>query len=118
DQKKFLPQPLKIPASNKKKKKNSQNPIPLYNGPVTRSRTGKLPSSSIKLYKDDIDELLKQTTVKLKNEQPPVPKSAISKHCGTALIHRYPGDIGRFDCCTGVQGGIIGPSRILKKSIK
>ncbi|CAF4673899.1 unnamed protein product [Rotaria sp. Silwood1] len=80
DQKKFLPQSLKIPASNKKKKKNSQNPIPLYNGPITRSRTGKLPSSSIKLYKDDIDELLKQTTVKLKNEQPPVPKSAISKH--------------------------------------
>ncbi|CAF4203659.1 unnamed protein product, partial [Rotaria sordida] len=57
-----------------------QNPIPLYNGPVTRSRTGKLPSSSIKLYKDDIDELLKLTIVKLKNEQLPVPKSAISKH--------------------------------------
>ncbi|CAF4387530.1 unnamed protein product [Rotaria sp. Silwood2] len=80
DQKKFLPQPVKIPEKKKKKKKTSQNPIPLYTGPITRSRTGKLPSSSIILYKDDIDELLKQTTVKLKNEEPPVPKSAISKH--------------------------------------
>ncbi|CAF5086883.1 unnamed protein product, partial [Rotaria sp. Silwood1] len=102
DQKKFLPQSLKIPASNKKKKKNSQNPIPLYNGPITRSRTGKLPSSSIKLYKDDIDELLKQTTVKLKNEQPPVPKSAISR---TDLVNCYIGGTGLINCYIRVIGG-------------
>ncbi|CAF4296389.1 unnamed protein product [Rotaria sp. Silwood2] len=80
DQKKFLPITLKMPELNKKKKKVFQNPVPLYTGPITRSRTGKLPSSSMKLYKDDIDELLKQTTVKLKNEQTPIPKSTISKH--------------------------------------
>ncbi|CAF1512216.1 unnamed protein product, partial [Rotaria sordida] len=98
--KKFLPQPLKIPASNKKKKKNSQNPIPLYNGPVTRSRTGKLTSSSIKLYKDDIDELLKQTTVKLKNEQPPIPKSAIK----TFSYNMSTGDTNRLNDIHGGTG--------------
>ncbi|CAF4139265.1 unnamed protein product, partial [Rotaria sordida] len=100
DQKKFLPQPLKIPASNKKKKKNSQNPIPLYSGPITRSRTGKLPSSSIKLYKDDIDELLKQTTVKLKNEQPPIPKSAIK----TFSYNMSTGDTNRLNDIHGGTG--------------
>ncbi|CAF2534635.1 unnamed protein product [Rotaria sp. Silwood2] len=36
DQKKFLPITLKMPKLNKKKKKVSQNPVPLYTGPITR----------------------------------------------------------------------------------
>ncbi|CAF4870834.1 unnamed protein product [Rotaria sp. Silwood2] len=36
DQKKFLPITLKMPELNKKKKKVSQNPVPLYTGPITR----------------------------------------------------------------------------------
>ena len=83
DQNKFLPQTLEI-KEPKRKNKNisnlSQKPIIHYKGPTTRSRTGKLPSPPIKLYHDEIVELLKQTTLNPKNEDPPIPKSAISKH--------------------------------------
>ncbi len=83
DQNKFLPQPLQI-KEPKRKKKNissiSQKPIVPYKGPTTRSRTGKLPSPPLKLYQNEIAELFQQTTLQPKNEEPPVPKSAISKH--------------------------------------
>jgi hypothetical protein len=59
-----LPQILTIPELKGKDKHISQTSVIIYNGPVTRSITGKLPPLSIKLNIIDIDDLFKQTTLK------------------------------------------------------
>ncbi|CAM4835397.1 unnamed protein product [Rotaria magnacalcarata] len=81
DQKKFIPQTVTKTEPKKEKKHLPQKPKFPHDGPITRSKTGKLPPAILRLNQVDIDLLLDQTTLKKeKNEDIQLPKSAISKH--------------------------------------
>ncbi|CAF1441093.1 unnamed protein product [Rotaria magnacalcarata] len=85
DLKKFLPQTTTVKPSRKskqRKKKNQQETKTTikYTGPITRSKTGKLPPVVVKLNSVDLDNLLDLTKLKEKKENIRVPKSSITKH--------------------------------------
>ncbi|CAM2729790.1 unnamed protein product [Rotaria socialis] len=85
DLKKFLPQTATVKPSTKskerKKKKQQETKTTIkYTGPLTRSKTGKLPPVVVKLNSVDLDNLLDQTNLKQKNENIRIPKSSITKH--------------------------------------
>ncbi|CAF4860100.1 unnamed protein product [Rotaria socialis] len=85
DLKKFLPQTATVKPSTKskqRKKKNQQETKTTikYTGPITRSKTGKLPPVVVKLNYADLDHLLDQTELKEKKENIRIPKSSITKH--------------------------------------